>query len=173
MLPLRRNFAPHDLLPLMGKSGVDATITELQALPGGRRLVGIRHNVHDEPDADWLCRPTVRRGVSVVVAGLAFDLLVCAREPPAATAISSSKSRRALDPLIGRCHPHSTRSCPRGGSEGSFYARRSRLYLVNDTGQIVGCCNVIALTTGRAALFPVSSQSYASGSHSAIRRANT
>jgi hypothetical protein len=26
MLPLRRNFAPHDLLPLMGKSGVDATI---------------------------------------------------------------------------------------------------------------------------------------------------
>ena len=30
--------------------------------PGGDRLVGIRHQVHDEPDPDWLLRADVRRG---------------------------------------------------------------------------------------------------------------
>ena len=32
------------------------------SLPGGDRLVGIRHQVHDEPDPDWLRRADVRRG---------------------------------------------------------------------------------------------------------------
>ena len=127
MLPLRRNFGPRDLLPLIAKNGVDATIivqcrhdfaesrdflaiadthdfvagvigwVDLQAddvseqiamlrgLPGGDHLVGIRHNVHDELDADWLCQSIVRRGISAVVdAGLTFDLLVRARELHAA-----------------------------------------------------------------------------------------
>jgi L-fuconolactonase len=127
MLPLRRNFGPRDLLPLIAESGVDATIivqcrhdfaesrdflaiadthdfvagvvgwVDLQAdevseqiamlrgLPGGDHLVGIRHNVHDELDADWLCQSIVRRGISAVVdAGLTFDLLVRARELHAA-----------------------------------------------------------------------------------------
>ena len=61
---------------------------ELDALldgPGGDRLVGIRHQVHDEPDPDWLRRADVRRGLMAVQArGLRYDLLVRARELPAA-----------------------------------------------------------------------------------------
>ena len=57
----------------------------LRELPGGERLVGIRHQVHDEDDPDWLCRPDVRRGIAAVGdAGLAYDLLVRTRELPAA-----------------------------------------------------------------------------------------
>jgi L-fuconolactonase len=53
----------------------------------GRWLVGIRHQVHDEPDADWLLRDDVRRGLAAVQArGLTYDLLLRARELPAATA---------------------------------------------------------------------------------------
>jgi L-fuconolactonase len=53
--------------------------------PDGRWLVGIRHQVHDEPDPDWLARADVRRGLAAVEArGLTYDLLVRARELPAA-----------------------------------------------------------------------------------------
>lgn len=52
---------------------------------GGDRLVGIRHQVHDEPDRDWLRRSDVRRGIAAVgEAGLAYDLLLRPREMPAA-----------------------------------------------------------------------------------------
>ena len=52
---------------------------------GGDRLVGIRHQVHDEADPEWLCRADVRRGLAAVQeSGLAYDLLVRARELPAA-----------------------------------------------------------------------------------------
>lgn len=62
-------------------------IARLRALPGGDHLVGLRHNVHDEPDPHWLARPDVARGLEAVfAAGLAFDLLVRARELPAAIA---------------------------------------------------------------------------------------
>src|SRR5262249_7133588 len=48
-------------------------------------LVGVRHQVHDEPDPAWLRRPDVQRGLRAVAeAGLAYDLLVRARELPAA-----------------------------------------------------------------------------------------
>ena len=58
---------------------------------GGSRLVGIRHQVHDEPDPEWLLRPDVRRGLAAVAtAGLAFDLLVRTRELPAAIEIVRS-----------------------------------------------------------------------------------
>jgi L-fuconolactonase len=54
--------------------------------PFGRWLVGIRHQVHDEPDPDWLGRDDVRRGLAAVRRrGLTYDLLVRARELPAAT----------------------------------------------------------------------------------------
>jgi L-fuconolactonase len=53
--------------------------------PAGRCLVGLRHQVHDEPDPDWLERADVRRGLAAVQArGLTYDLLVRARELPAA-----------------------------------------------------------------------------------------
>jgi L-fuconolactonase len=64
-------------------------LAALRAAVGGRRLVGIRHQVHDEPDPDWLLRPDVVRGlVAVASAGLAYDLLVRARELPAALEIA-------------------------------------------------------------------------------------
>ena len=57
----------------------------LRALQGGDRLVGIRHQVHDEEDPEWLRRDDVRRGIAAVgEAGLAYDLLVRTREMPAA-----------------------------------------------------------------------------------------
>jgi L-fucono-1,5-lactonase len=60
-------------------------LAALRAARGGDRLVGIRHQVHDEPDAEWLSRTDVRRGLRAVgSAGLAYDLLVRARELPAA-----------------------------------------------------------------------------------------
>jgi L-fuconolactonase len=56
-------------------------LTELrQAGP----LVGIRHQVQDEPDPEWLLRPDVVRGIAAVgAAGLVYDLLV---KPPQAGA---------------------------------------------------------------------------------------
>lgn len=51
----------------------------------GDRLVGVRHQVHDEPDARWLLRPDVQRGLAAVgERGLVYDLLVRAAEMPAA-----------------------------------------------------------------------------------------
>jgi L-fuconolactonase len=65
--------------------GVAETIARLRLGTGGEKLVGIRHQVHDEPDPDWLQNPEVRRGIAAVgAAGLAFDLLVRPRELPAA-----------------------------------------------------------------------------------------
>lgn len=66
-------------------SGVADAIASLRTGPGGARLVGFRHQVHDEPDPDWLLRPDVRRGLKAVgAAGLVYDLLVRPRELPAA-----------------------------------------------------------------------------------------
>jgi L-fuconolactonase len=66
---------------------VAATIADLRAGPGGDRLVGIRHQVHDEANPDWLLRDDVQRGLGAVgEAGLAYDLLVRPRELPAAAA---------------------------------------------------------------------------------------
>ena len=56
---------------------VAATIDHVVAGPGEHRLVGIRHQVEDEPDRRWLARPDVRRGIAAVGdAGLVYDLLV-------------------------------------------------------------------------------------------------
>jgi L-fuconolactonase len=63
------------------------TLAELRELPGGDALVGLRHQVQEEPDPRWLCRPAVRRGLTAVgAAGLAYDLLVTAGQLPAAVA---------------------------------------------------------------------------------------
>ena len=56
----------------------------LTSLAGGL-LVGIRHQVHDEPDPRWLLEDDVQRGIGAVgEAGLVYDLLVRTRELPAA-----------------------------------------------------------------------------------------
>ncbi len=57
------------------------TIDSLRSGPGGHRLVGIRHQVHDEADPNWLDRSDVRRSIhAVVAAGLPYDILVRTRE---------------------------------------------------------------------------------------------
>jgi L-fuconolactonase len=67
------------------------TLDRLRALPGGDKLVGIRHQVHDEADPDWLLREDVQRGLTAVFAhDLAFDLLVRTRELPAAIATAQA-----------------------------------------------------------------------------------
>jgi L-fuconolactonase len=71
----------------------DPSMSETLALmrhgPGGNHLVGIRHQVHDEPDPNWLLREDVIRGIGAVGdADLVFDLLVRTRELPAACAIA-------------------------------------------------------------------------------------
>lgn len=71
--------------------GVGDVLAELRAAPGGDRLVGIRHQVHDEPDPDWLARGDVRRGIGAVArTGLVNDLLVRSRELPAARSLVAS-----------------------------------------------------------------------------------
>jgi L-fuconolactonase len=55
----------------------------------GPGLVGIRHQVQDEPDPLWLLRDDVRRGLHAVAdAGLPYDLLVRPRELRAALALA-------------------------------------------------------------------------------------
>lgn len=59
---------------------VDQQLRDLEA-----PLVGVRHQVHDEPDPKWLLRSDVQRGFDALgAAGIAFDLLVRTRELPAA-----------------------------------------------------------------------------------------
>ena len=59
-------------------------LAALRAGPGGAKLVGIRHQVHDEPDPEWLLREDVQRGIAAVgEAGLVYDVLVRTRELPA------------------------------------------------------------------------------------------
>jgi L-fuconolactonase len=53
--------------------------------PGGKRLVGIRHQVHDEPDENWLLRDDVQLALQAIgQAGLTYDLLIRPREFSAA-----------------------------------------------------------------------------------------
>ena len=59
---------------------VDGQLRDLEA-----PLVGVRHQVHDEPDPAWLLRDDVQRGLGAVgAAGITYDLLVRSRELPAA-----------------------------------------------------------------------------------------
>jgi len=68
---------------------IDEALARLRERPGGQRLVGIRHQAHDEPDPDWLLRDDVVRGIEAVGrAGLVYDLLVRPRELPAALALA-------------------------------------------------------------------------------------
>jgi L-fuconolactonase len=68
---------------------VAETIAEVRDGDHGDRLVGVRHLVHDEPDPEWLLRDDVLSGLGAVAeAGLTYDLLVRARELPAATEVA-------------------------------------------------------------------------------------
>ena len=79
---------------------VDKTIAGLKRTEGGSFLVAIRHQVHDEPDARWLLRDDVQRGIAAVGdAGLVYDVLIRTRELPAAleTARRNPQIRFVID----------------------------------------------------------------------------
>ncbi|WHM39506.1 amidohydrolase family protein [Streptomyces sp. BPTC-684] len=64
--------------------GVADELARLRELPGGERLVGIRHQVQGERDPEWLLRPDAARGLAAVAdAGLAYDLVVLPHQLPA------------------------------------------------------------------------------------------
>jgi len=72
-------------------ASVGGALDGLLSGPNGRWLVGIRHQVHDEPDPDWLMRPDVLRGLRAVArAGLPYDLVVRPRELPASVALAKT-----------------------------------------------------------------------------------
>lgn len=60
-------------------------LAALRELPGGDRLVSLRHQVQGEPDPRWLLRPDVQRGLAAAAdAGLVYDLVVRPHQLPAA-----------------------------------------------------------------------------------------
>ncbi|MFC8453059.1 amidohydrolase family protein [Kitasatospora sp. NPDC057223] len=62
-------------------------VAALREGPGGAHLVGIRHQVQDEADPQWLERPEVLRGLRAVArAALGYDLLVRPHQFPSAVA---------------------------------------------------------------------------------------
>jgi L-fuconolactonase len=66
---------------------VGDTLDELLAGPG---LVGIRHNLHEEPDPHWVLWPDVQRGLGEVARrGLVYDLLI--RPPYLAAALDTAR----------------------------------------------------------------------------------
>jgi L-fuconolactonase len=68
---------------------ISETLRALRGSPAGGTLVGVRHQVHDEAEPEWLLRDDVRRGLrSVGDVGLAYDLLVRTRELPAALRVA-------------------------------------------------------------------------------------
>ena len=61
-------------------------IAALTEMPGGAKLVGLRHQVQSEPDPDWLTRPDVLRGLGAIArAGLVYDLVITAGQLSQAT----------------------------------------------------------------------------------------
>ncbi|MGS2619712.1 amidohydrolase family protein [Micromonospora sp. LZ34] len=92
-------------------------LAALLEAPGGERLVGIRHQVQDEPDPGWLLRPDVMRGLeAVAAAGLVFDLLIQTPAYPAALKAT------ALLPDLGFVLDHLGKP-PVGATDGPAHGR--------------------------------------------------
>ena len=71
-------------------------IAALTEMPGGAKLVGLRHQVQSEPDPDWLIRPDVLRGLAAVGrAGLVYDLVITAGQLDA-----SARAAAAVPDLV-------------------------------------------------------------------------
>jgi L-fuconolactonase len=64
---------------------------QLEAFAAHPRFRGVRHIAQDEPDDGWLARPDVVRGVGTLRRfGLTYDILVYARQLPAALALAQA-----------------------------------------------------------------------------------
>jgi L-fuconolactonase len=62
---------------------------QLETFAAHPRFRGVRHIAQDEPDDGWLARPDVARGIARLRAyGLTYDILVRARQLPAALALA-------------------------------------------------------------------------------------
>ena len=118
----------------------------MREVVGGDGLVGIRHQVHDEPDPEWLKRPDVRRGISAVGdPGLPVDLLVRPRELPAAldTVRSLPAVRFVIDHLAkppirsGDIEPWASLIRPFGG-EANVWCKLSGLVTEADWDDVDG-----------------------------------
>ncbi|WP_158104044.1 amidohydrolase family protein, partial [Streptomyces carpinensis] len=58
-------------------------LTAARAMPGGRHLVGARHQLQEEPDPQWLDQPAVRRGLRTLAEHrLAYDIVVSPERLP-------------------------------------------------------------------------------------------
>lgn len=72
-----------------------ADMTAPLNLPDDPLLVGLRHQVEDEPAPDWLLRPEVRRSLATLgEQGLAYDLLVHA--PARAAALTTARAHEEV-----------------------------------------------------------------------------
>jgi L-fuconolactonase len=61
-------------------------VHQLTQFKGNRKLVGVRHVVHDEPDARFLLQPDFVRGIEQLRAfGLCYDLLLFPKHLPVAS----------------------------------------------------------------------------------------
>lgn len=120
--------------------GVDAAVTALRAGPGGRFLVGIRHQVREEPDPRWLVRPEVLRGLAALAeAGLAYDLLV----RPAG--LSAADDAAAALPGLTLVVEHLGAPDVRAGEDAEWAAGMERLARRPNVR-----CKVSGLVLGRA-----------------------
>ncbi|MGY4767647.1 amidohydrolase family protein [Kribbella sp. CWNU-51] len=78
---------------------VATALDGLRSRPDGAYLKAIRHQVHDEPDVDWLLRPDVQRGLAAVAdAGLAYDLLT--KTPHLSAAIQTARNLPQLNFVV-------------------------------------------------------------------------
>ncbi len=69
-------------VPLTDGAGVKHS---LEPFAGNRKLRGVRHIVHDEPDPRYILRPDFNQGVSALREfGLRYDILIFERHLPAA-----------------------------------------------------------------------------------------
>jgi L-fuconolactonase len=65
------------------------TLQEIRAAEHGAHLVGIRHQVHDEENPDWLLQEAVQANLEAMARqGLVYDLLVRTRELPSAITVT-------------------------------------------------------------------------------------
>lgn len=89
--------AAHDPLVLGVVGWVDLTapdvvdqVARLRGLPGGDRLVGVRHLAADEPDPRWLLRDDVVRGLrALATTGLPYDVLLAHDRLPVAVELAA------------------------------------------------------------------------------------
>jgi L-fuconolactonase len=65
--------------------------SQLESFGAHPRLRGVRHIAQDEPDDGWLARPEVVRGIGTLRRlGLTYDILVYARQLPAALTLAQA-----------------------------------------------------------------------------------